>query len=395
MKRFRRILIILCVTLLAIELLSAVSYTIQLKQWQTAPSVVRNKLGKVWNNPGVRQCPDEEIWAPLPYLGFGRSWDLIEKCGQQKSLVNNRGMVGPDYPESRDENVFTILLTGGSGAERLGLQRQGEDDYLAWLFNQRFHPPRGKSFKILIAANGGYRQPQNLISLMLYHDLIDAVIDLSGYNEAMNMTGRMRTEKVSSLYWDLLQSGQLGVIKSRVRRLAINLEQSICRFSFACVGWSEFQVQKMLKEFVEIRTYHSQRNFERFPETVSVAEASKLRKRKLKGYYRMMKAICQDQELQCSFFIQPIVLRRKKAYPEEKVMIMPDSDEFRRRYLELEAELVDHHSLVKIFDQVPGPVFMDAVHLIGTETGTVSAAYQIEARAIVDQVGKDWKLRAR
>lgn len=390
----KKVSLLLIASLVLLELATALSYFYEFRALRPAPVVAQEKLGTVWNNPSVRRCPEQEIWAPLPYLAFGRSWDLRAQCGDDKSLVNNRGMVGPDYPEVRDRDAFTILLTGGSGAERLGLQREGEAYYLEALFNRRFVAPKGKSFKVLIAANGDYRQPQNLISLALYHDLVDAVIDLSGHNELTVMNGAHRLEKPSELYWGLFASGQQAARKIEVRRLVAGLATSPCRFSYACVRWTEYRVQSKLADLGELRTYHSQRNFDHFPESVSEAQRTEIRLNKLHGYYRLMRATCDEMKLRCSFFLQPILATKANVHPDEKRFLPPDWRELRARYQDIVKRLPGHHSLTNLFDKTPGAAFMDPVHLRSAGPQETSEAYRIEARAIVEQAAKDWGLRA-
>jgi len=392
----KRLIFTVIILLSVLELSAALSYFYEAREFLSPQAMARHSLRAVWDNPGVRRCPEHAAWGPMPYIGHGRDWNSQKKCGTDVALANNRGMPGPAYPEEREAKFFTILLTGGSGAERLGLLQSQGKYYLEAELNRRLLAPDGKTFRILVAANGDYRQPQQLITLMLYHDIIDGVIDLSGYNEVRLMNGRNRPEKASDLYWGLFQSGQQASLRTQIRRRVSELEAGACRFSYVCLRWVEFRIQRHLSEFHQARTYHEQRNYELFPADLPLERLARIRLAKLHGYYRLMKASCAELGLRCSFFIQPILDLKRKLNKDERQIYPEGREDFARLYQTfIKSMPKEVHSLTGIFDHTAQAAFSDSVHLISEDDGKVSWAYAIEARAMIEQVSKDWGLKVR
>ncbi len=95
---------------------------------------------------------------------------------------NNVGLFGPDFPMLRDNDKFVILFTGGSVASQFVEPHDDGSKYLEDILNRRYDF-NGREVLILNGADGAWKQPQQLIIMSLYSDVIDAVVTLDGFNE--------------------------------------------------------------------------------------------------------------------------------------------------------------------------------------------------------------------
>ena len=130
--------------------------------------------------PGGKEVtPEESIQHRLhPYFGFVRT-------DNEQGDVNNHGFAAApyDYPfVKRNENQVVIGMFGGSVAA--GFVRQGQDRLVQRLKqNPAF---QDKEIVLLSFAQGGYKQPQQLLVLSYYLMIgqeLDMVINLDGFNE--------------------------------------------------------------------------------------------------------------------------------------------------------------------------------------------------------------------
>src|SRR4030095_13174677 len=93
------------------------------------------------------------------------------------------GLFGPDFPVAKRGDHYVVILTGGSVASYLG-GNQGPPypRYLEEL-NKKYVSPTGKPWIVLDAAAGTWKEPQSFIAFALYASLVDAMINLRGYNK--------------------------------------------------------------------------------------------------------------------------------------------------------------------------------------------------------------------
>ncbi|MCB2220134.1 MAG: hypothetical protein KQI35_07035 [Bacteroidetes bacterium] len=108
-----------------------------------------------------------------PYLGFVS----IPRAG-----YNQYGFPGPDPITQKDDQTLNICITGGSVAKQL---YQFTKDRIKT--NLQNHPAfKNKKIHIVLLALGGFKQPQQLLSVNYFMTLgaqYDIVINLDGFNE--------------------------------------------------------------------------------------------------------------------------------------------------------------------------------------------------------------------
>jgi len=141
------------------------------------PHVIHPILGTS-RRPGI--AVDEKV-------GVRRLKGLFEdeQLDQVASLTaNNLGFFSPvDYPYIDDDDEFVVGIFGGSVAQWFALQGK---DYLALRLKERFSALAGKDIVTLNMAQGGYKQPQQLILmnyLLAIGQNFDLIVNIDGFNE--------------------------------------------------------------------------------------------------------------------------------------------------------------------------------------------------------------------
>lgn len=125
-------------------------------------------------------CRLVDTLYPHPYLAFVHHAN--PPCGF--SWVNSSGLFGPDFPTTRSKDHYVVILTGGSVASYLGGNLEPPHPrYLSETLNDNYVSPTGKPWLVLNGAAGAWKEPQSFIVFALYAGSVDAVVNVSGFNE--------------------------------------------------------------------------------------------------------------------------------------------------------------------------------------------------------------------
>jgi hypothetical protein len=130
--------------------------------------------------------PDEEVMNDRQdqYLGDHLLHPYIGFVSVPRDGYNRFGFPGDDPVLRRSEDVINICITGGSVAMQLfRFSKERISDYLATNLSSP-----GEKVNIVLVALGGFKQPQQLISLnylMALGAQYDVVINLDGFNEVV------------------------------------------------------------------------------------------------------------------------------------------------------------------------------------------------------------------
>ena len=125
-------------------------------------------------------CRYVDTLYPHPYVGFVHHAN--PPCGI--SWNNNVGLFGPDFPVIKPADHYVVMLIGGSVAAYLGgNQKPPYPRYLEEELNNKYASPSGKPWMVLDGADGAWKEPQPFILFSLYASAVDAVVNLSGFNE--------------------------------------------------------------------------------------------------------------------------------------------------------------------------------------------------------------------
>lgn len=352
-----------------------------------------------------QECPYHEQLGPSPYVGYiYRS----SKAGQCQTKVNNVGRSGPDYPATNDSNEYTIMVTGGSVAELSVLDGiKNNESYLERYLNQHYIPPQGQRFKVITSAMGDYRTPQNIISFMLYENIVDAVIDISGFNEALQYFQNARFEKGAESFWAQFELERLQALnksKDKGFRLANFLSNSTCSLSYTClfIGQRVMNILTVSNSYNEGR-YKEQQKYDYFSDSRDVSKLDDIRLQRHRSYYKMFQTLCTGMNKKCSFFLQPVPLLQKELTKEEKAQLIPVREDFAQLYLNIVNSLVQLkkesnlsiYSLIDIFKETPERIYSDHIHFGNFNHGEISKGNLILWNRVIKAISVDWNLKRK
>ena len=103
-------------------------------------------------------------------------------------FVNSQGFSGRAFPFRRSNEVFAVLLTGGSVAAQLGQTKKQWAAFSGGSAECLLTAAQGCALSVYNGAVGGWKQPQQTIVSLLYGDAYDAVVMLDGFNELQFLT---------------------------------------------------------------------------------------------------------------------------------------------------------------------------------------------------------------
>lgn len=138
----------------------------------------KNNKNKEINNSKENKKPRKEYLGNHvihPYLGF---------VGIPQDSINRFGFSGNDPITHKSGDKVNILLTGGSVANQL--HSNSKEKLIEYLKENQYF--KDKEINILLAALGGFKQPQQLMAVNYFISLgaeYDIVINLDGFNEVV------------------------------------------------------------------------------------------------------------------------------------------------------------------------------------------------------------------
>ena len=89
------------------------------------------------------------------------------------------------FPSSSAADHYVVMITGGSVASYLGGNQNAADPALSrgGAEQPNYVSPNGKPWMVLDGADGAWKEPQSFIIFSLYASSVDAMVNLSGFNE--------------------------------------------------------------------------------------------------------------------------------------------------------------------------------------------------------------------
>ena len=227
------ILVIICVTITAVELGSILIYpTITKKPFSRkdiqSKLVVKSTVGDI-NNTDIPQYQKNHILHP--YLGFVANpklypldWEFSRN--NSNTVINEHGFLGEGPLVKKQENSVTIAILGGSFAMNFYLDSK---EMLEKELN-KLPQFNNKEIKLVSIAMSGYKQPQQLLALNYFLSLggeYDIVINLDGFNEVALPFSEMHTHTYPFFprMWYLYSSKMLDVQCTRQFSHLIELNQ--------------------------------------------------------------------------------------------------------------------------------------------------------------------------
>lgn len=338
---------------------------------------------------------------PHPYLGF------VHRNGYGIE-VNNVGLLGPNFPYEKDPSKFVILVTGGSVASQFAQLKRDGIRYLEDILNARYDFG-GKQVVVLNGGDGAWKQPQQTILLLLFVDVVDAVITIDGFNEHYSFMGKgKRLEFPANNFHNVNLLTKHGYetlaaawISNRIRNFATSnwvLSRSyvVWFFSHSLTSWlqratSSSEGHEGMTTIDSIFSLPSEWDKER---------CFRYNIEQYQKYIRMMYNISKTAGRRSAFFLQPVPAIAKYLTDDEKRVV--GSLDYRDRYLRLTKELlalreegIPVHDLLDVFSDTRESIYADSIHCARYGDRNESKGYQLMSEAVAAILEKEWVLKRK
>jgi hypothetical protein len=349
-----------------------------------------------------QECQYIDSLFPHPYLAFVHHGN--PPCG--RANTNNIGLHGEDFPVERRQDRFVVLVTGGSVAGQFAQIDQNGPRYLESMLNASYVSPTGKPFLVLNGGDGAWKQPQQAILFLLYSDVVDAVVTLDGFNEALVIGSG------STIALEHPPNNFLGVVHplavepeavamSRLlmgRFVGFVIQNPILSRShaaFAVVGGLRRVVNREWPGPGGPRRTTIWGMFALPPEWDEERRIQWGIGRYQK-YIRDMNAIASRRGVLIAHFIQPVPAIDKPLTDQERAVIgdlryRPIYERMTDALLGLRAEGVRIFSLLSLFRNVPETIYADHIHCERDGRGE-SRGYRMMAEEVARTLGETWQL---
>jgi hypothetical protein len=352
-------------------------------------------------------CRYIDTLYPHPYVGFVRHAN--PPCGL--SWVNNVGLGGPDFPVIKPADRYVLMLIGGSVAAYLGgNQKPPYPRYLEEELNNKYVSPNGKPWMVLDGADGAWKEPQPFILFSLYASSVDAVVNLSGFNEHYYFLpkGVERLEAPASNFLEVnpfaadenFGDAAIGWVMGRLAgTLALNpvLGQSHAAYMIirgieaVAKGQDSF---KSSKRTTIPSMFFLPQGVPDQPEEIFAIQLGLYQK-----YLRMTEAVARDNGVKSAYFLQPVPAWGKTLTEEEKRVVgsLGYRDLYRRMVagmMTLGERGLPIYDLGDIFATQTGTIYADHIHYLADNEG-VSVGNRMVAARIGELLAKTWGLKRK
>jgi hypothetical protein len=390
---------------LTIELLAIAALSLRDGHFVPARERVRREAN-TFVESGTRigpECQYIDQLFPHPYLAFVHHGN--HPCG--RANTNNIGLHGDDFPAERRPDRFVILVTGGSVAGQFAQNQVGGPRYLEAILNASFVSPTGQPFLVLNGGEGAWKQPQQAILFLLYSAVVDAVVTLDGFNEALIVGSRdsVGLEHPASNFLGVvnpLTGEPYGVVLSRL--LLGRLVGFVSRNSVLSQSHAAFIVMRGLRGAVN-REWSAGaprttiKGLFALPPQWDGEKRIQVGLERYKTYIRDMNAIARSRGVFIAHFIQPVPAIDKRLTEQERAVVGDLSyrglyERMTAALLELGAEGVSIFSLLSIFRDMPDTIYVDHIHCEQNPRGE-SRGYRLMAEEVARVLGETWALKPR
>src|ERR1700730_9086322 len=350
-------------------------------------------------------CRYVDTLYPHPYVAFVHHAN--PPCGQ--SWVNNVGLYGPDFPVIKNPNYYTVMLTGGSVASQLGQnQKAPAPRYLEEELNKRYVSPNGKPWMVLNGAAGAWKEPQPFILFSLYASSVDAMVNLSGFNEHYYFVlgeGK-RLEEPASNFMEVnplaadenFGDAAIGWVMGRLAgTLALNPILGRSHAAYMIIRGIE-SVAKGKDSFESTKRttipslFALPADIYDSPERLFDVQLGLYQK-----YLRETEAVAHDNGVKSAYFLQPVPAWGKTLTEQEKRLVgdLSYRDIYRRLVagmMTLSERGLPIYDLGDILKEQKGTIYTDQIHYRANDEG-VSPGNRMVAARIGELLAKTWGLQ--
>ena len=352
-------------------------------------------------------CRYVDTLYPHPYVGFVHHAN--PPCGI--SWNNNVGLGGPDFPVIKPADHYVVMLIGGSVAAYLGgNQKPPYPRYLEEELNNKYASPNGKPWMVLDGADGAWKEPQPFILFSLYASAVDAVVNLSGFNEHyyFKPKGIVRLEAPASNFLEVnpfaadenFGDAAIGWVMGRLAgTLALNpvLGQSHAAYMIirgieaVAKGKDSFESSKRT---TIPSLFFLPPGVPDDPERMFTIQLGLYQK-----YLRMTEAVANDNGVKSAYFLQPVPAWSKTLTEEEKRVVgdLSYGALYRRMVagmMTLRERGLPIYDLGDVFATQNGTIYADHIHYLANSDG-VSAGNRLVAARIGELLAETWGLQRK
>jgi hypothetical protein len=277
----------------------------------------------------VRKNVEESIasfnssYSPHPYLGFVLDYGV-------DNTSNKFGFNGDEIIFKTDKNDYIVGIFGGSVAQ--GFYSVEKDYFISELKSKL----KDKNIKVYSFALGGYKQPQQLLTLEYFLALgykFDLIINIDGFNEAALPLAENYNENVSTYFprnWDLYSTQYFdSTVVSLVNKINIikSTQKYLTRFSGVVVYlpnkiigllYNKYQIALNNRIVSLTKTYQA-----RGPQTYMNKSENEIKEDVVNVWYNsslQMSYIAKSNNVQYLEFLQPNqYLPNSKHFSQEEL----------------------------------------------------------------------------
>jgi hypothetical protein len=352
-------------------------------------------------------CRFIDTLYPHPYVAFVHHAN--PPCGLP--WVNNVGLFGPDFPVIKPADHYVVLLTGGSVASFLGgNQAPPRPNYLEIELNRNYVSPNGKPWMVLDGAAGAWKEPQSFIIFSLYAGSVDAMVNLSGFNEHYYFQAGMdqRLEDPASNFLEVnplaaddnFGDAAIGWVMGRLAgTLALNPVLGHSHAAYMIIRGIEAVAKgqdsfKSNKRTTIASLFALPKDIQDNPDRLFGVQLGLYRK-----YFRAAEAVAHDNGVKSAYFLQPVPAWGKTLTEEEKRVVGDLSyREIYRRIVDgmmtLRERCLPIYDLGDIFENQKGTIYTDQIHYLSNDEGE-SLGNRLIAARIGELLAETWGLQRK
>jgi hypothetical protein len=386
------------IAIVALELLCALFLLIRDRKFVSVPQRLESEKNAYLEQLLPKNASYVDLLFPHPYLGY-----VLKPGFANPSMpVNDDGFIGEAFPKEKKPGVFVILFTGGSAANQLAGMTE-DARYLEHTLNRAYTNDTIKRFVVLNGAAGAWHQPQQLILLELYAHVIDAVINMDGFNERYCIESSYRFDRPADNYIATIsrQAGSTSALwPFWVEGKLLRLERDIWPLNRSfCFYMTASGIRRALQNYFN---RHSEPDVNQsassildriyeLPQDWNEEKRTEVALRQYQDYLRMMHAVALAMKLKDLYLIQPVPALRKQLTEDEQRVVgdLSYGALYQRtadRLLDLKQEKIPVFSLLDAFEQDTGTIYQDAVHV--SKRGN-----QILTQRILELLEPEWHLK--
>jgi hypothetical protein len=313
-----------------------------------------------------------------PYLSYSRN----RKCAGRSYRINNLGMLNRDA-DLRHEQFYSIGIFGGSVAALFAGANSAPQ--IEEILNNCFKSKSGRPFRVLNFAEGGWKQPQQVIAIVLYVDYIDAAISIEGFNEHYWFKPGVSTDMIVPI--PIYSSLSDDKFFAKYYFLLSNLEnRSISRLN--TIKLFTLLFRKYL-ERIGSKSYSILMDKYAMPSDLDVHSNNVKR---YIGFVKSFDEIANARDIYSLIVLQPTPLHKKLSNSELKAVVPLDYEQqYKEIRLLLEQNSRRFLNLSDLFAGHEESIFSDRIHFLspnedGISFGNYMMSVEIIRKLVTDDI---------